>query len=81
MFWGYFGLFRYCMKVDAKLAELVPLTQKFAKQVASEFFETNAPDPHHWTENSCFRLFRTISLLYESRCKTGRTGAIIAQVR
>jgi hypothetical protein len=27
-----FGPFRYCMKVDAKLAELVPLTHKFAKQ-------------------------------------------------
>jgi hypothetical protein len=28
---GRFGLFRYCPKVDAKLAELAPLTQKFAK--------------------------------------------------
>jgi hypothetical protein len=28
---GRFGPFRYCMKVDAKLAELMPLTQKFAK--------------------------------------------------
>jgi hypothetical protein len=28
---GRFGPFRYCTKVDAKLAELVPLTQKFAK--------------------------------------------------
>jgi hypothetical protein len=31
MFWGRFGPFRYCMKVDAKLAELVLLTNKFAK--------------------------------------------------
>jgi hypothetical protein len=29
---GRFELIRYCMKVDAKLAELVPLTHKFAKQ-------------------------------------------------
>jgi hypothetical protein len=29
---GCFGPFRYCWKVDAKLAELVPLTHKFAKQ-------------------------------------------------
>jgi hypothetical protein len=29
---GHFGPFRYRTKVDAKLAELVPLTQKFAKQ-------------------------------------------------
>jgi hypothetical protein len=28
---GRFGPFRYCMKVDAKLAELEPLTHKFAK--------------------------------------------------
>jgi hypothetical protein len=27
-----FGLFRYCTKVDAKLAELAPLTHKFAKR-------------------------------------------------
>jgi hypothetical protein len=29
---GRFGPFHYCPKVDAKLAELVPLTHKFAKQ-------------------------------------------------
>jgi hypothetical protein len=29
---GYFGPFHYCMKVDANLAELVPLSHKFAKQ-------------------------------------------------
>jgi hypothetical protein len=29
---GRFGRFRYCPKVDAKLAELVPLTRKFAKE-------------------------------------------------
>jgi hypothetical protein len=130
---GRFRPFRYCMKIDAKLAELAPLTHKFAKhsrvgffrnertrstpfqlklmfwgvsdrfvtarksmqnwskwshyrtsslnEVATEFFTTNAPDPLHWTQNSCFGAFRTVSLLHESRCKTGRTGAIIAQIR
>jgi hypothetical protein len=29
-------------------------------EVASEFFETNARDPPHWTLNSCFVAFRTI---------------------
>jgi hypothetical protein len=29
---GRVGPFRYCTKADATLAELVPLTQKFAKQ-------------------------------------------------
>jgi hypothetical protein len=32
MFSGRFGPFRYYTKVDAKLAELAPLTQKFTKQ-------------------------------------------------
>src|SRR6185436_17291950 len=29
-------------------------------EVASKFFETNAPDPSHWTLNSCSGAFRTI---------------------
>jgi hypothetical protein len=120
------------MKVDAKLAELVPLTHKFAKQscvrifrnertrstpldpklmfwgisdrfvaarksmqnwpnwchyrtsslnkVASEFLATNAPDPLHLTRNPCFGAYRTILLLHERRCKTGRTDGINAKV-
>jgi hypothetical protein len=46
----------------------------------SENFATNAPDPLRWTQNSYFGAFRTISLLHECRCKTGRTCAINAQV-
>ena len=26
----------------------------------SEFFATNAPDPHHWTLNSCFGAFLSV---------------------
>jgi hypothetical protein len=33
------------------------------------------------TKNSCFGAFWTVLLLHESRCKTGRTGAIKSQVR
>jgi hypothetical protein len=73
--------FRYCTKFDAKLAELAPLTPKLSKQTFVLIFRTNAPDPLHWNQNSCFGAFRTVSLLHESRCKTGRTGAINAQVR
>ena len=29
-------------------------------EVVSEFFETNAPDPPHWTLTSCFGAFCTI---------------------
>jgi hypothetical protein len=50
-------------------------------KVASEFFATNAPDALNLTQDSCFGEFRTVSLLHESRCKTGRAGAINAQVR
>jgi hypothetical protein len=32
MFWGRFGPFCYCTKLDAKLAELAQLTPKFAKR-------------------------------------------------
>jgi hypothetical protein len=49
-------------------------------KVALEFFTTNAPDPLHWTPNSYFGTFRTVSLLYESRSKTSRTVAINSQV-
>jgi hypothetical protein len=42
------------MKVDAKLDELEPLTHKFAKSRCVGFFPTNACDPLHWTQNSCF---------------------------
>jgi hypothetical protein len=50
-------------------------------KVASEFFTTCAPDPLHWTQNTCFGVFGTISVMDESRCETGRTSAIKAQVR
>jgi hypothetical protein len=35
---GCFGLFRYSKKFDAKLAELVPLTHKFAKESRVQIF-------------------------------------------
>ena len=51
------GPFRCRTKLGAKRAELV---QKLMQEVASEFFAMNAPDPPHWTLNSCFRAFCTI---------------------
>jgi hypothetical protein len=78
---GRFAPFRYCMKVDEKLAELAPLTHKFAKRSYVGTFRNERSDPLHWTQNSCFGAFLTILLLHESRCKTDRTGAINAQVR
>jgi hypothetical protein len=43
-------------------------------EVASEFFARNAPNPPHWTPNSCFVAFRTILLLHELWCKTTITA-------
>jgi hypothetical protein len=57
---GRSGLFPYCTKVDAKLAEMAPLVHKFAKEVASKFFAMKAPDPVHWIQNLCFEAFRTV---------------------
>ena len=34
-------------------------------EVASEFFATNAPDPLHWTPNTCFGVFCTIWMYLE----------------
>jgi hypothetical protein len=69
------------MKVDEKLVELVPLSYKYVKQSRAGIFAMNAPNPLHWTQNSCFGAFRTDSLLHEIRCKTIPTGTINAQVR
>jgi hypothetical protein len=38
-------------------------------EIASEFFTTNALHPLHFTQNSCFRAFRTISLLKKDGAK------------
>jgi hypothetical protein len=50
-------------------------------ELVLEFFTRSAPVQLHWTQNLCSRMFVTVLLLHESRRKTGRTGAINAQVR
>jgi len=83
-----FGPFRYCTKLAAKRAKLVQLMQKFVPGCLVRIFATNAPDPHHWTLNSCLGAFLsvrvhfgTVLLLHETWCKTRQTGAINAKVR
>ena len=51
------GPFGCLTKLGAKRAELV---QKFVPRSCIGFFSTKAPDPPHWTLNSCFGAFRTI---------------------
>jgi hypothetical protein len=58
---GRVGPFLYCTKVDAKLAELAPLTHKFAKQTVVLIFRnertrSTALDPKlmFWGISDCF---------------------------
>jgi hypothetical protein len=81
MFLGISDRFVTSTKVDAKVAELEQLTHMFAKWSCVGISTTNAPDPLHWTQNSCLRAFQTIPLLHESWCKTSKAGAINTQVR
>jgi len=52
-------------------------------EVVSELFATNAPDPHHWTLNSCFVAFRKVWVHLGSFCyctKLGAKWAVLAQL-
>ena len=55
--WVHLGLLGCLKKLGANRAELV---KKLCHEVALEFFATKAPDPLHWTLNSCFGEFHTI---------------------
>jgi hypothetical protein len=81
MFWGVSDHFDTARKSIQNWPNWCHYRTSSLNKVASENLATNAPDPLHWTPNSCFGVFQAISLLHESRCKTGRTRDIIAQVR
>jgi hypothetical protein len=78
MFLGRFGPFRYCTKLDVKLVELAPLTHKFAKRSFLGSFHKERTRSTPLDPKLIFGAFPIVSLLLESRCQTGRTGAIIA---
>jgi hypothetical protein len=81
MFWGVSDHFDTVLKSTQNQTNWCHYRTSSLNKVASEFLGTNAPDPLNCTQNSCFGVFRTVSLLHESRYKTGRTRAIIAQVQ
>ena len=56
------GPFCYCTKLAAKRAKLVQLMQKFVPRCLIRIFATNAPDPHHWTLDSCFCMFHSVRM-------------------
>ena len=60
--------------------------QKFVQRCLVRIFRTNAPDPYHWTLNSCLGAFLsvqvhfgTVLLLHETWCKTRQTGVQLMQ--
>ena len=62
-----FGAFRIILGHCDRLVELRNSVQNgpnyyksSCHEVVSEFFSVNAPDPPHWTLNSCFGVFCTI---------------------
>jgi hypothetical protein len=80
-FWGVSDRFITARKSMQNWPNSCHYRTSSVNNVASEFFVLNTPDPLHLTQNSCLGAFQTVLLLYECRCKTGRTGAINAQVR
>jgi hypothetical protein len=78
MFWGTLDCFVTAWKLWQNWPNRCHWHTRSLNKVASEFFATNAPDLLHWTQNSCFGVFRTILLWHENWCKTDRTGTINA---
>ena len=72
------GPFGCVTTLSAKRAKLV---QKFVPRSRVGTFLKNAPDPPHWTLNSCFGVFSTLWMLgmvwlpYKTQCKRGRNGS------
>ena len=60
--WVHLGSFCYCMQLSANRAELVQLMQKFVQRSRVGIFCKKAPDPYHWTLNSCSSAFCNIWL-------------------
>jgi len=57
------AMFRYYTELGAKWVDLCNQCTSLCHEVALEFFATNAPDPPHWTLNSCFGAFRSVWVL------------------
>ena len=52
--WVHLLSFRNCMKLGSKRCELVQLMQRFMPWSHVQIFRNDAPNPPHWTLNSCF---------------------------
>ena len=76
----HFGLFRYSNKLCLKQAELVQLMQKFVRCNHIGITRNNAPDPPHWSLNSCFRLFHSVWVHWGSFRSCMKLGAKRAEL-
>ena len=81
--WVHLVPYRYRTILGAKQAELEQLCEDSFHEVALEFFIMNAPNPRHWTLNSCFTVFSTVRLylgLFLYFPKQGAKGAELVQL-
>ena len=79
----YLGSFRNCMKLGAKHTELVQLIHKFMPRSHVVIFRNKAPDPPHWTLNSCFGVFHSVWVhlgSFRSRMKLGAKYGELVQL-
>ena len=86
--WLHLRPFRYGTIVYAKRAEILELMQNYMPRSRLGIFRNDRSQPTAIDLNLMFWCvlyhlvaFGTVSLLHETRCKTGRTGAINAKVR
>ena len=61
----HFAMFHYKTKVGAKRVAQVQLMHKFVPWSCFGIFHKNAPDPLHWTLNSCFGEFRSVGCIWQ----------------
>ena len=78
--WVHFGSFHYYMKLGARWAELVYLMQNFVPKSGVGIFKPNAPDPPHWTLNSCFGAFHSVLVHLGSFHYCMKLGALRCRV-
>jgi hypothetical protein len=78
---GLFGPFRYFTKVNAKLAELVPLSHKFNKQSRVGIFCNERTRSTPFDQKLMFWGVSDRFVTARKSMQTGRTSAMNAQVR
>ena len=86
--WEHLAMFCYYTKLGAKWVELVQLMHKFVPWSRIGIFcnkRTRStplnPKLMFWCISWCLGAFGDVSLLHETRCKMGWTGAVNAKVR